>query len=698
MSKKIYKVPYSWKFDGEQLIDLGNMGDLGSSMADELTISFWFMSWDTSGIQSYPLGSTNSSGTYMLLMFHPSTSGGGEGKLGFAFRDQSAGELWVNTLKKYNDGVWHQVTFRKGALNTFDDTDIFIDGILIEKYNKRETGFSDPANFNRGVAIGAANVAVPSGYLKRTFVSQLSIWKAKLTDAQILAIYESNTMPDTPFANYLTKEGGLLTTEDEQGNHDGTLSEYGMWNQCVPSRNKRKDEMAKYPSRTDADSTKLARCNTYNIDAADIAANTGITGGTLTRDFMLSGWSDRVRQFGEIREAKFRVDNLSSIDSLKLTLWRRNSSGLFDRVGMTENLVSKLTDGIINEVDFDTVMDGELGDYWGYQLEMNTLDWTFYATTGLGSNYALRQGSGILGDTDVDWFSETVFNNITVNIELYMKAPQVVITGNSIMASHNENDTFVESGSEFYPEKTIAYKILDLLRAGGTMATYQNMSIGGQSSTDILARFDQDVINLYPQRVFMSCGINDVATVGYDEAVTISNITEMFDKCVDGGVADVTFIGNMPYGKSDTTEARDIDSLNIAIKALCDTYEIVTFVPVTSQMGKFREGGDAGNRWDLPLSLSVETTGNVTMESGTNTTTIKSTAHGLLVNYYIVQVSRGNIVRKILTVPDADTFTVEAVTGQTDGDIYAAVKDNDIIHLTEDGNEVMAGQVYKHIT
>lgn len=53
--------------------------------------------------------------------------------------------------------------------------------------------------------------------------------------------------------------------------------------------------------------------------------------------------------------------------------------------------------------------------------------------------------------------------------------------------------------------------------------------------------------------------------------------------------------------------------------------------------------------------------------TGTTTTIIKITAHGLRNGDEVVNVTRGNAVR-IVTVTDADTLTVDLVTGQVPGD------------------------------
>lgn len=60
-----------------------------------------------------------------------------------------------------------------------------------------------------------------------------------------------------------------------------------------------------------------------------------------------------------------------------------------------------------------------------------------------------------------------------------------------------------------------------------------------------------------------------------------------------------------------------------------------------------------------------------TAEAGTDTTTINATAHGLVAWDYIVNRTRGNAVREVLTVPSVDQFTVAIVTWQTTWDTFS---------------------------
>jgi SPP1 family predicted phage head-tail adaptor len=71
-------------------------------------------------------------------------------------------------------------------------------------------------------------------------------------------------------------------------------------------------------------------------------------------------------------------------------------------------------------------------------------------------------------------------------------------------------------------------------------------------------------------------------------------------------------------------------------------------------------GGCADN-W-LPFKSTSDTS-----ETGTTTTNIKMTTHGMANGDYIVNSSRSNAVRQV-TVVDANNVTVTAVTGQSSGD------------------------------
>lgn len=126
----------------------------------------------------------------------------------------------------------------------------------------------------------------------------------------------------------------------------------------------------------------------------------------------------------------------------------------------------------------------------------------------------------------------------------------------------------------------------------------------------------------------------------------------------------------------------------------------------TTQYSQIVEGDDVTREWIMKtrfegLEVMLDD-GSVTdtMEAGTNTTTVNATAHGLVEGDYIVNRTRSNAVRKVLTVPSANQFTVETVTGQTLGDTFSTFVAQTVAieYINEDtGNDYMSSFVEKSI-
>lgn len=95
------------------------------------------------------------------------------------------------------------------------------------------------------------------------------------------------------------------------------------------------------------------------------------------------------------------------------------------------------------------------------------------------------------------------------------------------------------------------------------------------------------------------------------------------------------------------------------------------------------EGGSGvyGHIEDSKIDATVEKTA----ESGTTTTNIKITGHGLAVGDMIVNATRSNAKRSVTAVVDADNITIDAVTGQTTGDsiLYYPDADNKAQEILE---------------
>ena len=71
--------------------------------------------------------------------------------------------------------------------------------------------------------------------------------------------------------------------------------------------------------------------------------------------------------------------------------------------------------------------------------------------------------------------------------------------------------------------------------------------ISGQVSSQMLVRFRQDVLNLYPRAVVINCGTNDIAENNgpYDEDITVDNIRSMAELAHSHGI-DVVLSSVLP--------------------------------------------------------------------------------------------------------------------------------------------------------
>jgi len=118
-----------------------------------------------------------------------------------------------------------------------------------------------------------------------------------------------------------------------------------------------------------------------------------------------------------------------------------------------------------------------------------------------------------------DWSNKACYAN--ANAELIANgtsSQMVVLMGNSI------TEFWYETHPEFFTANHLVGR-----------------GIGGQVSSQMLARFRQDVINLNPRAVVINCGTNDIAENNgpYDEDITMDNIVSMAELAIYNGITVV---------------------------------------------------------------------------------------------------------------------------------------------------------------
>lgn len=149
------------------------------------------------------------------------------------------------------------------------------------------------------------------------------------------------------------------------------------------------------------------------------------------------------------------------------------------------------------------------------------------------------------------------------------------------------------------------------------------------------------------------------------------------DEEQDVHIADASAIP-APFEVTETSDnfynlAVDIDTSKLGNRIIVEGGEKTS----TSTYSQVWEGDNARREFNLRTkfnNLEIKLDNNSvtdTAEAGTTTTTINATAHGLSEGDYITNRSRNNAVRKVLTVPDPNSFTVETITGQTSGDTFS---------------------------
>lgn len=116
---------------------------------------------------------------------------------------------------------------------------------------------------------------------------------------------------------------------------------------------------------------------------------------------------------------------------------------------------------------------------------------------------------------------------------------------------------------------------------------FLNKGISGQTTSQMLARFDNDIVAQHPEKVVILAGINDLA--GNDNGGTprsadhiIGNLSAMAQKALDGGVREVFLCSVLPvnqYGWRPSVEPMPlIQELNAKIKTYCDATPGCTYV------------------------------------------------------------------------------------------------------------------------
>lgn len=157
-----------------------------------------------------------------------------------------------------------------------------------------------------------------------------------------------------------------------------------------------------------------------------------------------------------------------------------------------------------------------------------------------------------------DWFGFNRYRADNARITQNGEFPEVVFMGNSI----------TENWAYYHPDFF-------------TKHNYCGRGIGGQTSTQMLARFTADVINLHPKVVVIMAGTNDVAhnTYWVEPGKVVDNVVAMCLLARANGIAPV--ISSIPpcaafkWNPEIENAAMTIVEINKLLRAYAEAHDIV---------------------------------------------------------------------------------------------------------------------------
>jgi len=340
--------------------------------------------------------------------------------------------------------------------------------------------------------------------------------------------------------------------------------------------------------------TDLVRCACYP-DIATSGAGIG-SQGLSVREFLFRGQQLRVRQNGTIEKVELYIADLTDTDGLYITIWRKRGR-TYDRVGESENMVASLIAGRVNELLLsDPVTDVEEGDYYGVRIAQNGPNPTeqLVARDDVENAVAFWMDSNP-GDMDVDWdglADGATLPGTAVPIRLYMQAPMMVAIGDSIVAGHPGNYSFIEEIPVSDPAASFPHHVAKSLDV-----TMQNMGAGNESVAEIERRFRDDCVSLKPRIAIIETGFRDLM-IGTSEFDFRWAWNEMLKDCRENGIVAVV-LGIPPFTMGTSEQVSTRDEWNEALRSLAGEFRGFIYVDYDDYVGQFREDGPPGNMWDI---------------------------------------------------------------------------------------------------
>ncbi len=364
----------------------------------------------------------------------------------------------------------------------------------------------------------------------------------------------------------LLKSGGLTQVNGVQDisgpvNIDGSLDSDNISLGGVPLSRL----ASEYPTRGDL--VNVAPIPVFRADGAGISlfdvADDGGGDGVTTVYFALAT-ETVIRQDGSaekvciwIKDRNAVADNrpsgseLNYLEALKIGFWRRDftfgATGIWadswDLIGLTEDLDDSLYDVLTGDNELgcvtldNPVPDLRMGDYVAIHVTDGSAD-PASATTFLTEYASTNNAIGDLSfeatfieasQQNFDWNSggdaDSVLAEKSTQVEVYMKAPQVIFHGPSYFTGTNSNDSANHEGYAIdYDIDDLHPKIApEFMFKNMTGMTVQSMGQAGQSAAQLLSEFPTFIADLKP-RIYVTPYVGNDTPTGAINTTFLSRI------------------------------------------------------------------------------------------------------------------------------------------------------------------------------
>jgi lysophospholipase L1-like esterase len=314
------------------------------------------------------------------------------------------------------------------------------------------------------------------------------------------------------------------------------------------------------------------------------------------RGYLLNDHRSRIRQTGYITRFSVYVNSLSDITEFYFQIWRRSGT-TYTKIHDV-NVISKLTAAQTNDVLLDTALFVQEGDFIGFEVFDNSGSDTqvFISVASSESDSTFYQNAGVTQvPSPQDWdASKTGELAFIIPCECYMLSPTITGIGDSLMAGHTSNYSFIEEQDINNIESQILYQLNENL-------VYQNLGDGGKNTTEIYSQF-QRALDTHPDYMIINGGVNDLADGDTNETI-ISNIVNMIDDCNDNNIYPV-WLQPFPWTNGTTEQMQQMDLLKPSIVSELSGKRVV-IVDCTDELGVERIGEGAGNKWDINILYDV---------------------------------------------------------------------------------------------